>query len=177
LTAPIEAGPRKHFATAKTERWSYRVNAAEGSTDLPREATMPSEAMEAMAVFGFLAVGAIALFTMISISSWSSSRQKEREAYYKNDMLKKVAEAQGPGAASALELLREENKIYAQRTKQGLKIGGLVCIAIGIGVLVFLKALVTDEPVYLSGLIVLLIGAALYGGSYVVTVPAEEASK
>jgi hypothetical protein len=36
---------------------------------------------------------------------------------------------------------------------------------------------VTDEPVYLCGLIVLLIGAALFAGSYVVTVPADEASK
>lgn len=131
----------------------------------------------AVALFGFLAVGAIALFTMISVSSWASARQKEREAYYKSDMLKKVAEAQGPGAASALELLREEAKIYSVKTKQGLKIGGLVCFAAGLGVLIFLKALVTDEPVYLCGLIVMLIGAALYGGSYVVTAPAEEASK
>jgi hypothetical protein len=126
-----------------------------------------------VAVFAFLSIGAIALFSMISISSWSSSRQKEREAYYKNDMLKKLAEAQGPGAASALELLREEARLGSVRTKQGLKIGGLVCFAAGLGTLIFLKAMVTDEPVYLCGLIVLLVGAALYAGSYVVTVPAE----
>jgi hypothetical protein len=136
-----------------------------------------ADSYAAVALFGFLAVGAIALFTMISVSSWASARQKEREAYYKSDMLKKVAEAQGPGAASALELLREEAKIYSLKTKQGLKIGGLVCIAAGLGTLVFLKALVTDEPVYLSGLIVMLIGAALYAGSYVVTVPIDETSK
>jgi hypothetical protein len=136
-----------------------------------------ADSYAAVALFGFLAVGAIALFTMISVSSWASARQKEREAYYKSDMLKKVAEAQGPGAASALELLREEAKIYSLKTKQGLKIGGLVCFAAGLGTLVFLKALVTDEPVYLSGLIVMLIGAALYAGSYVVTVPVDETSK
>jgi hypothetical protein len=136
-----------------------------------------ADSYAAVALFGFLAVGAIALFTMISVSSWASARQKEREAYYKSDMLKKVAEAQGPGAASALELLREEAKIYSLKTKQGLKIGGLVCFAAGLGTLVFLKALVTDEPVYLSGLIVMLIGAALYAGSYVVTVPIDETSK
>ncbi|HTW47844.1 MAG TPA: hypothetical protein VMD92_07845 [Acidobacteriaceae bacterium] len=126
-----------------------------------------------VAVFVFLSVGAIALFSMISVSSWSASRQKEREAYYKNDMLKKIAETQGPGAASALELLREEAKIGSLRTKQGLKIGGLVCFAAGLGVLIFLKAMVTDEPVYLCGLIVMLIGVALYAGSYVVTIPTE----
>lgn len=126
-----------------------------------------------VAVFVFLSIGAIALFSMISVATWSGARQKEREAYYKNDMLKKLSETQGPGAASALELLREEAKIGSLRTKQGLKIGGLVCFAAGLGVLIFLKALVTDEPVYLCGLIVLLIGAALYAGSYVVTVPNE----
>lgn len=126
-----------------------------------------------IAVFVFLSIGALALFSMISVSVWSGARQKEREAYYKNDMLKKLAETQGPGAASALELLREEAKIGSLRTKQGLKIGGLVCFAAGLGVLIFLKALVTDEPVYLSGLIVMLVGAALYAGSYVVAVARE----
>ncbi|HTV16456.1 MAG TPA: hypothetical protein VME68_17180 [Acidobacteriaceae bacterium] len=126
-----------------------------------------------VAVFVFLSIGAIALFSMISVTTWSGARQKEREAYYKNDMLKKLSETQGPGAASALELLREEAKIGSLRTRQGLKIGGLVCFAAGLGVLIFLKAMVTDEPVYLCGLIVLLIGVALYAGSYVVTVPNE----
>jgi hypothetical protein len=126
-----------------------------------------------VAVFVFLSIGAIALFSMISVTTWSGARQKEREAYYKNDMLKKLSETQGPGAASALELLREEAKIGSLRTKQGLKIGGLVCFAAGLGTLIFLKAMVADEPVYLCGLIVLLIGMALYAGSYVVTVPTE----
>jgi len=126
-----------------------------------------------VALFAFLAVGSIALFSMIAVASWASSRQKERETYYKTDMIKKVAEAQGPGAASALELLREEARIASMRTKEGLKIGGLVMVATGIGLLVFLHALVTDEPVYLCGVLVLLIGVALYGGSYVVAKPAE----
>jgi hypothetical protein len=165
----------KEFETVKAASRSYRLKAAEGSTGTLRETTMntPAEALEAMAVFGFLAVGAIALFTMISVSTWADNRRKEREAYYKADMLKKVAESQGPAAASALELMREEDRIATARTKQGLKIGGMVMVATGIGVLVFLKALVTDEPVYLCGLIVLLIGFALFGGSYVVATPRE----
>ena len=129
--------------------------------------------IEAMALFGFLAVGAIAVFTMVSIAVWTDARRKEREAYYKADMLKKVAESQGPGAASALELLREEDRIGTMRTKQGLKIGGMVMVAIGLGLVVLLRALVTNEPVYLVGVLVLLIGVALYGSSYVVTVRAD----
>ncbi len=126
-----------------------------------------------VALFTWLAVASVALFSMIAVTVWSESRRKERESYYKNDMLKKVAESQGPGAASALELLREEARIGTIRTKQGLKIAGLVLGAIGIGLLIFLRAMVTDEPVYLCGVLVLLIGIALYGGSYVVTTQAE----
>src|SRR5579872_6945800 len=101
-------------------------------------------------VFVFLAVGAVALFSMISVAVWSAARQKEREAYYKNDMLKKLADAQGPGANSALELMREEARIVMMRTQQGLQIGGLVTAAAGLGVVIFLRALLGgDEGVFL----------------------------
>lgn len=132
---------------------------------------MGNESYEAMSVFGFLAISAVALFTMISISSWSDQRRREREAYYKADMLKKVAEAQGPAAASALELLREENRITTLQRKQGLKVSGLIVAATGLGMMPFLYALIHGAPIYLCGFLVLLVGAALFGSSYVVTVP------
>jgi len=122
----------------------------------------------AMALFGFLAVAAVAVFSMVSIVNWSDARRKEREAYYKNDMLKKVSESQGPGAAGALQIMREEARLEALKTRQGLKIGGLVMVAIGIGLMVFLRAVIHDAPIFLVGLLVLLIGVALYGGSYLV---------
>jgi hypothetical protein len=119
-------------------------------------------------VFVFLAVGAVALFSFLAINSWSDARRKERESYYKNDMLKKLADSQGPGAASALELMREEARLSTIRMRQGLQIGGLVTAAVGLGVMVLLGALPTDKGVYLCGLIPLLIGIALYGGSFLV---------
>ena len=134
---------------------------------------MGTQGFEAMSAFGFLAVGAIALFTMISISVWSDARRKEREAYYKNDMLKKVAESQGAGAASALELLREEHRLATVQRKQAFKTGGLIVAAVGVGLLIFLRALIHDAPIYLVGLMVFLIGAALFGSSYVVTLPEQ----
>jgi uncharacterized membrane protein (GlpM family) len=42
-----------------------------------------------------------------------------------------------------------------------LKIGGLVTTAVGIGVMALLRGLEHDDPVYLAGLIPLLIGVAL----------------
>lgn len=125
-------------------------------------------------VFVFLAVGAVALFSFLGVASWSDARRKERESYYKNDMLKRLAEAQGPGAASAVQLLREEARLEAVRRKQGLKIGGLVLLGTGLGLMIFLRALIHNAPIFLCGLLVLLIGGALYAASYVVTVPEEE---
>jgi len=119
-------------------------------------------------VFVFLAVGAVALFSFLAINSWSDARRKERESYYKNDMLKKLADSQGPGANSALEIMREEARLSTIRMRQGLQIGGLVTGAVGLALLIFLRGLVREEPVFLCGLIPLFIGLALYGGSYLV---------
>jgi len=124
-------------------------------------------------VFIFLAVSAVALFSFLSVNQWSDARRKERESYYKNDMLKKLADAQGPGANSALEILREEARLGSIRKREGLRVGGTVVMATGLGLLIFLKALIPDEPIYLCGLLVFLIGAALYGGSYMVNLATE----
>jgi hypothetical protein len=128
---------------------------------------MEAGAAGAFGLFLFLAVGAVALFSMVAVTTWADARRKERESYYKNDMLKKVSEA-GPGASSALEMMREEVRIAAAHTRQGLRIAGLVTTAAGIGVLIFLRALLGGQPVYLCGLIPLLVGLALYASSYLV---------
>ncbi len=106
-------------------------------------------------------VGSIALFSFLGVATWSDARRKERVAYYRNETLKKIAESSGEGAKSALELLREQEKNFATRRIEGMKIGGLVTAAVGIGVMALLRGLVHDEPVYLVGLIPLLIGVAV----------------
>jgi hypothetical protein len=123
-----------------------------------------------VAVFLFLSVGAVALFSFIAVASWADARRKEREAYYKSETLKKIAESQGAGAV--VDLLREEHKQATIRRREGLKLGGLVNIAVGVGLMLFLGGLISDERVYLVGLIPLLIGAALLG--YVVFLAPKE---
>lgn len=115
------------------------------------------------AVFFFLSVGAVALFSFIAVASWSDSRRREREAYYKSETLKKLTETQG--AAAVLDLLREEHKHADVRRREGLRLGGLVNVAVGLGLMIFLAGLVRDERLYLVGVIPLLIGAALLGYS------------
>jgi len=119
------------------------------------------ESVVGVSVFLVPIVGSIALFSFLGVASWSEARRKEREAYYKSETLKKIAESSGEGAKSALELIREQEKNSVKRRLEGLKIGGLVTLAVGIGLMMLLRGLVRDEPVYLVGLMVLLIGAAL----------------
>ena len=106
-------------------------------------------------------VGSIALFSFLAVAVWSEARRKEREAYYTSETLKKIAESSGEGARSAMELLREQERNVVKYRLEGMKLGGLVTAAVGVGVMALLHGLVHDEPVYLAGLIPLLIGIAL----------------
>ena len=106
-------------------------------------------------------VGSIALFSFLGVASWSEARRKEREAYYTAETLKKISESSGDGAKSAVEYLQEQNRNARQRRLEGIKLGGLITAAVGIGLMFFLRGVEHEEPVYLVGLIPLLIGVAL----------------
>ena len=106
-------------------------------------------------------VGSIALFSFLAVASWSDARRKERETYYKSETLKKIAESSGEGAQAAIELMREQEQNAVKRRLEGMKLGGLITAVVGIGVMVLLHGLEHNEPVYLAGLIPLLIGLAL----------------
>jgi hypothetical protein len=112
------------------------------------------------ALFLFLAIATIAVFAFLSVATWTGTRFAEREAYYKAEMLKKIAEVGGE-RNPALEYLREQERIAAVKRIAGFKVGGLVNIAVGVGLMIFLHELVHPAPVYLSGMIPLLIGVAL----------------
>jgi len=55
----------------------------------------------------FLPVTMIAVFAFTSVASWAEARRKEREAFYRSETLKKIAESSGAGGPAALEMLRE----------------------------------------------------------------------
>jgi hypothetical protein len=111
----------------------------------------------------FLAVGAIALFSFISVATWSDNRRREREAYYKNETLRKLAEMP---SSDALTILREEEAIDFRKRQEGQRLGGLITAAVGIGVMAFLRTIGPDRPVYMIGVIPLLVGFALLCYSY-----------
>jgi hypothetical protein len=113
-----------------------------------------------VAVFLFLAVGAVALFTFLAVATWAGTRQAERAEYYKADMMKKIAEV-GGSSNPALDYLREQERIAATKRLGGYKLAGLINIGVGLGLMIFLRALITHTPIFLTGTIPLFIGAAL----------------
>ena len=115
-----------------------------------------------VAVFFFLSVGAVALFTFIAVAHWATQRREEREVQYRCELLKKLAEQPGEGARQVLDMLRAEEAKKEREHRQGLILGGLITFVVGVGVMLLLYGVEKSEPVWLVGLIPLLIGAVLF---------------
>jgi hypothetical protein len=113
----------------------------------------------------------IVVFSFTAAMAWLAARRKEREAYYRSETVKKIAEGPG-GGASAIEWLREQERIASRRRQEGQKLGGLISMAVGAGMMVFLKmafaanANPTARQTYLVGLIPLLVGVVLLAYSF-----------
>ena len=128
----------------------------------------------AMGMWVFLSIGAVALFVVfIPLTSWIDAQRKEREAFYKAETLRRLAEASGEGAKAAVDLLREQDRQQRMKTREGMKIGGLINLAVGIALVIFLRALIGNEPVYLCGLIPGFIGVAMLTYALFLAPPVE----
>ena len=129
--------------------------------------------MEFFLLFPLVVIALV--FTFTAVVHWSDSQRKEREAYYKSETLRRISEASGQGASAAVELLREDERIKSSKTREGLKIAGLINVAVGIGLMIFLHALLGAEreasSVYLVGLIPGLVGASLLAYVYLLAPP------
>jgi hypothetical protein len=122
----------------------------------------------------FLSVASVALFVVfIPTVSWIDGRRKEREAYYKAETMRRITESSPDGANAALEMLKEEGRQEQIKIQEGLKIGGLITVAVGMALVIFLRALLGNEPVYLCGLIPAFIGAAMLGYVYFLAAPVK----
>ena len=111
-------------------------------------------------------------FAFVSIASWADARRRERQTFYRSEAIKKVTEASGEGAAAALEIVRQEERVERRKRHEGQKLGGLISSAVGIGLMIFLHGVERQEPVYLVGFIPVLVGVALL--TYVVLTPARD---
>lgn len=104
----------------------------------------------------------VAVFTFVTVATWAENRRKERESYYREETYRKIVEHGGDSGDRVLGLMRDEERVRERRRIEGLRLGGLITTVVGIGAMVFLRALVGDDtPVYLAGLIPLLVGIVL----------------
>ncbi len=129
-----------------------------------------------MGMWLFLTVGAMALFAVfIPTVTWIDSRRKEREAFYKAETFRRLAEASGDGAKAALELLREEDRLKRIKSLEGMKVAGVINICIGVALVIFLRLLLGRGPgsPALAGLIPGFIGVAFLVYVYVLAAPIE----
>jgi hypothetical protein len=122
----------------------------------------------------FLSIGAVSLFVVfIPLTSWIDSQRKEREAFYKAETFRRLAESSGDSAKAAIELLREQTRQELIKRREGMKIGGVINICVGAALVIFLWALVGHEPVYLCGLIPGFIGAGMLVYVFFLAAPIE----
>jgi hypothetical protein len=113
-------------------------------------------------IFVFLAVAAIALYSYLSVNAFVNGRRKERDAYYRSENVRRLTESQGAGADAAIALMREEDRLQNGRRLEGLKLGGLITTAVGVGMMLFLGIANGNHVEGMSiGIVPLLVGIAL----------------
>jgi hypothetical protein len=118
----------------------------------------------------FLLVGVfwVAFFSWVTVVGWAIQRRKEREAYYRHETEKRLVDKSGVSAEQLLGLRNEEERIRWLRRREGLKLGGLVTLAAGIGIVVALRFVDTGElSISVTGWIPLGIGVVLLLYTYV----------
>lgn len=124
----------------------------------------------------FLSIGAVSLFVVfIPLITWMDTRRKEREAFYKAESFRRVAESTSDGAKAALEMMREEARQTRIKTLESMKMGGVINIGVGAGLTIFLRFLIgggQGSP-WLVGLIPGLIGVGMLVYVFFLAAPAE----
>ncbi len=122
----------------------------------------------------FLSVGAVSLFAVfIPLVSWIEGRRKEREAFYKAETMRRLSESSGEGVRAAVELMREEHRLKQMKQMEGLKLGGLINVAVGIGLAIMLYAMIGKGGPYMVGAIPGLIGVALLVYAFFMAEPVQ----
>ncbi len=133
---------------------------------------MDSNQLETLAGILVPIVAIVSVFTFITIMAWLGNRQKEREAFYKAETLRRVTESSGEGAKAAVDLLREDERIRRIKSREGLKISALINIGVGLGMVFGLSQLI-GQKVALAGLVPAFIGAAMLIYIYLLAAPLE----
>jgi hypothetical protein len=119
----------------------------------------------------FLSIASVALFAVfIPLITFIDNRRKEREAFYRSETIRRVAEASPDSSRATIDLLHAQNRIGLMKTREALKIAGIINVGVGVALIPFLGALV-NWNVGLCGLIPACIGMAMLVYVYILAEP------
>jgi hypothetical protein len=128
-----------------------------------KEEVMSDSGIGAISGAFAMIIAIVSPFVMIIFAIWFGTRKREREAFYKAETMRRITESSSEGAKAAIDLLREEEHLKRIKAREGMKIGGLICLAVGVAAVIFLWAMTKTDPgaPYLVGLVPAFIGVAL----------------
>jgi hypothetical protein len=121
--------------------------------------------------FWFMVTVIVAVgMSLVAVLGWFDHKKKESEAHYRAETVRRITEA--GDAAAALQFLRDLEKSDALRSRSRARLAGLVTIAAGVGLTIFLHSFIgftaldggsgrPPVPIYLVGLIPIFVGVAL----------------
>ena len=107
-------------------------------------------------------IAIIATFTFVGSIAWAKHRRSERDAFYRHELIKKMAE-KAEGEDQLMAFMREELRIRQANRRQGLMVGGLVTLAIGIGFMIGFRWI--DDQIFMIGAVPAAIGLAMIAGA------------
>lgn len=113
--------------------------------------------------FSFLLPVIIVLitFSFTAFAAWSGDRTQERKAFYRSELLKKLAESSNEQTQQILEMMRDEERAAERQRREKMKLGGLIWSVVGVGLTVLLATMMPHTGAWAVGLVPLLIGLAL----------------
>lgn len=101
----------------------------------------------------------IGMFVLAALSIWTKQRRRERTAFYDHELARRLAEGGEITEGSALEMMRERAAENHRRRREGLRVAGIINVAVGLGILVFFSKL--DPEIAPVASIPIFVGVAL----------------
>jgi hypothetical protein len=106
-------------------------------------------------------IGSIVLFAFLSVVGWARQKRRERETFYRHEVLKKLIEQGGAGGQQVFEMMRREAELQDRQRREARILGGLITAVIGASVMILLYLLVPVGGVWTAGLIPFSVGAVI----------------
>ena len=107
-------------------------------------------------------VGSVVFFAFLSVVGWAQQKRREREAFYRHEVLKKLIEQGGAaGGQQVLEVMRREVELRDRQRREARILGGLITAVLGASLMVLLSTLVPGGGVWTAGLIPFSVGAVI----------------